>query len=103
MNRPFRIGTRGSALALWQANFIKNLILENYPDLITEINIIKTEGDRDQKSDLTEIGGKGVFVKEIEDALLTNRIDAAVHSMKDMPAVLPGGLAIGGAPERHDP
>lgn len=103
MNRPFRIGTRGSALALWQANFIKGLLLENYPDLITEINIIKTEGDRDQKSDLSEIGGKGVFVKEIEDALLTNKIDAAVHSMKDMPAVLPDGLAIGGVPERHDP
>lgn len=103
MNRPFRIGTRGSALALWQANFIKSLILEKHPDLITEIKIIKTEGDRDQSSDLSVIGGKGVFVKEIEDALLSNNIDAAVHSMKDMPAVLPDGLTIGGVPERHDP
>lgn len=103
MKRPFRIGTRGSALALWQANFIKGLVSESSPGLDSEIHIIKTTGDRNLESPLSEIGGKGVFVKEIEDALLTEKIDIAVHSMKDLPAFLPGGLGVGAVAERYDP
>lgn len=103
MKRSFRIGTRGSLLALWQANFIKDLLLAVRPDLHTEIRIIKTTGDRNLDSPLSEIGGKGVFVKEIEEALLSEEIDIAVHSMKDLPAVLPDGLVIGAVAPRHDP
>jgi len=103
MKRSFRIGTRGSLLALWQANFIKDLLLASAPELSTEIRIIKTTGDRNLDSPLSEIGGKGVFVKEIEEALLTDEADVAVHSMKDLPAVLPDGLMIGAAAPRHDP
>ncbi len=103
MKRAFRIGTRGSMLALWQANFIKDLLLASSPELRPEIHIIKTTGDRNLDSPLAEIGGKGVFVKEIEEALLSGAIDIAVHSMKDLPAILPEGLIIGAVPERHDP
>lgn len=103
MKRSFRIGTRGSLLALWQANFIKDLLLAVRPDLHTEIRIIKTTGDRNLDSPLSEIGGKGIFVKEIEEALLSEEIEIAVHSMKDLPAVLPDGLVIGAVAPRHDP
>ncbi len=103
MRRAFRIGTRGSKLALWQANFISNLISEKYPELRTEIQIIKTTGDAMLSSPLSEIGGKGVFVKEIEDGLLSQKIDIAVHSMKDLPTILPEGLCIGAVAKRHDP
>jgi len=103
MRRAFRIGTRGSKLALWQANFISNLISEKYPELNTEIQIIKTTGDTMLSSPLSEIGGKGVFVKEIEEGLLSQQIDIAVHSMKDVPTVLPEGLCIGAVAKRHDP
>ncbi|MCK5391818.1 MAG: hydroxymethylbilane synthase [Deltaproteobacteria bacterium] len=103
MRRAFRIGTRGSKLALWQANFISSLISEKYPELRTEIQIIKTTGDTMLSSPLSEIGGKGVFVKEIEEALLSQKIDIAVHSMKDVPTVLPEGLCIGAVAKRHDP
>ncbi|MEQ9619672.1 MAG: hydroxymethylbilane synthase [Deltaproteobacteria bacterium] len=103
MKRPFRIGTRGSALALWQANYIKDLLSDSFPALNPEIYIIKTTGDRNLESPLSEIGGKGVFVKEIEESLLSEKIDIAVHSMKDLPAILPEGLAIGAVAERQDP
>lgn len=103
MKRSFRIGTRGSALALWQANHIQDLLYRALPNLSTEIIEIKTTGDRNLESPLSEIGGKGVFVKEIEDALLGDRIDVAVHSMKDLPAFLPAGLVVGAVAERHDP
>lgn len=103
MKRPFRIGTRGSLLALWQANFIKDLLAASAPELYPEIQIINTTGDRNLESPLSEIGGKGVFVKEIEEALLTDEADIAVHSMKDLPAVLPEGLVIGAVAPRHDP
>lgn len=103
MKRPFRIGTRGSLLALWQANYIRDLLAAVRTDLLPEIRIIKTTGDRNLESPLSEIGGKGVFVKEIEEALLSEEIDIAVHSMKDLPAVLPDGLVIGAVAPRHDP
>ncbi len=104
MMKPIlRIGTRGSALAKWQANHVKELILSNSPDLKATVEIIKTTGDKNISSNLAEFGGKGVFVKEIEEALLSNTIDIAVHSMKDMPTQIPDGLCIGGVIERHDP
>ena len=103
MNNSFRIGTRGSKLALWQANHIKQLLLDKFPELKIEIEIIKTTGDTLLSSPLSEIGGKGVFVKEIEEALLSDKIDIAVHSMKDVPSILPQGLEIGAVAARHDP
>ncbi len=95
-----RIGTRGSQLALWQARFIKSEINSLFPDIQIKIDVIKTEGDKLVNSPLSEIGGKGVFVKEIEEALLNNKIDLAVHSLKDMPSVLPGGLIISAVTKR---
>jgi len=95
-----RIGTRGSQLALWQARFIKSEINSLFPDIQIKIEVIKTEGDKLVNSPLSEIGGKGVFVKEIEEALLNNKIDLAVHSLKDMPSVLPEGLIISAVTKR---
>ena len=95
-----RIGTRGSQLALWQARFIKSEINSLFPDIQIKIEVIKTEGDKLVNSPLSEIGGKGVFVKNIEEALLNNKIDLAVHSLKDMPSVLPGGLIISAVSKR---
>ncbi len=103
MKQPFRIGTRGSKLALWQADHVSQLITAENPGLNIEIRIIKTTGDAVLDSPLSEIGGKGVFVKEIEEALLSEEIDIAVHSMKDVPTVLPNGLFIGAVAKRHDP
>ncbi len=103
MKKKIRIGTRGSKLALWQANFIKSEIRHLFPDLDVELNIIKTTGDRITDRPLAMIGGKGLFVKEIETALLNNDIDLAVHSMKDMPGELPEGLVIGAIPKRENP
>jgi hydroxymethylbilane synthase len=96
-----RIGTRGSRLALWQAQTVARLLGSS--DVPTEIVVIKTTGDRIQDAPLSESGGKRLFVKEIEDALLRGEVDVAVHSAKDMPAVLPDGLAIGATLEREDP
>jgi hydroxymethylbilane synthase len=97
-----RLGTRGSQLALYQANTVaRTLAQAGGPSC--EIVIIKTSGDRLQEAPLSEVGGKRLFVKEIEDALLKGEIDLAVHSSKDMPAVLPDGLAIAGVLPREDP
>lgn len=103
MSSSLRIGTRGSGLALWQARHVEKLVSSTYPEINPEIVIIKTTGDKNLESPLSEIGGKGVFVKEIEEALLDGRIDIAVHSLKDVPAVLPGGLVLSAYTERHDP
>jgi hydroxymethylbilane synthase len=97
-----KIGTRGSQLALFQANTVKQL-LEARTGTVAEIVIIKTSGDRLAEATLSEIGGKRLFVKEIEDALLAGTIDLAVHSSKDMPVVLPDGLAVGAVLPREDP
>lgn len=94
------IGTRGSKLALWQANHMADRLRALHRDLTVELLIIKTSGDRIQDRALSEIGGKGLFVKEIEEALLDGRIDLAVHSMKDVPATLPEGLHLSVMPER---
>jgi hydroxymethylbilane synthase len=96
------IGSRGSKLALWQAHWIKNKIQKAHPGLDVEIEIIKTTGDRMTDVSLAKIGGKGVFTKEIEDALLERRIDLAVHSLKDLPTTLPDGLHIAAITERED-
>ena len=98
-----KIGTRGSALALTQASWVKDRIEKKEPDIQVELVVIKTQGDIMQDVSLVKIGGKGVFVKEIEEALLRGDIDLAVHSMKDMPAVLPDGLEVAVTPEREDP
>src|SRR6056297_2171215 len=97
------IATRGSKLALWQAEYIANQINKQYGQGIeTELKIIKTSGDKILDLPLAQFGGKGLFVKEIEEALLTNQADLAVHSMKDLPAELPEGLCLGVFPERDD-
>jgi hydroxymethylbilane synthase len=102
MVSTLKLGTRGSQLALWQANTVKRRI-EETGGPHCEIVIIKTSGDRLQDAPLSEIGGKRLFVKEIEDALLRQEIDLAVHSSKDMPALLPDGLAIAGVLPREEP
>jgi hydroxymethylbilane synthase len=98
--RLFRVGTRGSPLALWQANAVANLLRER--GCTVELTIIKTAGDRLQETPLQPSSGKGVFVKEIEEALLSREIDLAVHSAKDMSAALPDGLSIGAVLPRED-
>jgi hydroxymethylbilane synthase len=95
------IGSRGSALALWQAREVASS-LEKI-GIATEIRIIKTTGDHLQAASLSKLGGKGLFTKEIEDALLAGEIDVAVHSLKDLPTQSPAGLAIAAVPEREDP
>jgi hydroxymethylbilane synthase len=97
-----RLGTRGSQLALYQAHTVARLLAES-GGAACEIVIIRTSGDRLQEAPLSEVGGKRLFVKEIEDALLNGEIDLAVHSSKDMPAVLPDGLTIAGVLPREDP
>ena len=97
-----RLGTRGSQLALWQANEVASR-LADADGPRCRIVIIKTSGDRLADAPLSDVGGKRLFVKEIEEALLRNEIDLAVHSSKDMPAVLPEGLAIAGVLPREDP
>jgi hydroxymethylbilane synthase len=98
--RKIRIGTRGSQLALWQANFVQKSLAELNPHIAFEQIIIKTEGDRDQKSSLTQIGGQGVFTKTLEDALLDDAIDIAVHSLKDLPSKMTDGLMLSAVPAR---
>ncbi|MBI3247415.1 MAG: hydroxymethylbilane synthase [Deltaproteobacteria bacterium] len=97
-----RIGTRGSALALWQAEWVKSRLTHFWPALAVELVIIKTSGDQIQEVSLAKIGGKGLFVKEIEEALLAGTIDLAVHSMKDVPSELSAGLTLSAIPERED-
>jgi hydroxymethylbilane synthase len=99
----FRIGTRGSPLALRQATWVKDQLTERHPHLRVDLVTIKTQGDKIQDVPLAQVGGKGLFVKEIEEALLNHTVDLAVHSMKDMPGDLPAGLKIGAVPEREDP
>ena len=100
---PLRLGSRGSALALWQARHVEALLATRWPGLEVAITVIKTEGDVNLELSPAAAGGKGVFVKEIEDALLDGRIDLAVHSLKDLPTDGPRGLTIAAVPGRHDP
>ena len=98
-----RIGTRRSPLALAQAEWVQGVIREHDPRVTVEIVTIRTSGDRFQHLPIEKIGAKGVFIKEIEEALLEGAIDMAVHSMKDLPTELPEGLAIAAVPQREDP
>ena len=102
-NGKLVIGTRGSALARWQAGEVGRLLREAHPGLMVEEKIIVTTGDRTQTGPIIDAGGKGVWVKEIEEALLAGDIDLAVHSMKDVPAALASGLGIVAVPKRADP
>ncbi len=97
------VGTRGSSLALWQTEYVSNLLLAFHHDLDIEVRTIQTLGDRVRDRALSQVGGKGLFVKEIETALLAGEIDLAVHSLKDMPTEQPDGLILGAIPERADP
>lgn len=97
------MGTRGSALALAQTAWVKARLGEKYPDAKIETILIKTSGDRFLEAPIQAIGGKGIFTKEIEDALLRKEIDVAVHSIKDLPTELPAGLTIAAVPAREDP
>jgi hydroxymethylbilane synthase len=100
---PLRIGTRGSPMALHQAELVRDRLGAAHPGLAIELVPIRTTGDRVQTRQLAEIGGKGLFTKEIEEALLDRRIDLAVHSLKDMETVLPAGLEISAVLARDDP
>jgi hydroxymethylbilane synthase len=98
------IGTRGSMLALWQTNWVKAELEKHHPNLLVEVQIISTKGDRVLDVSLPKLGeqGKGLFTKELEDAMFANEIDLAVHSLKDLPTELPAGLSLGAICERED-
>jgi hydroxymethylbilane synthase len=99
--KTLTIGSRGSHLALWQANYVAGQLSQL--GVATRIEIIKTTGDHLQTASLVQAGGKGLFTKEIEEALLSGSIDLAVHSLKDLPTENPSGLVIAAIPEREDP
>jgi hydroxymethylbilane synthase len=101
--REMRIGTRKSPLALWQANWVRQSLSNAYPRLRVSLVRIRTKGDKLIDVNLANVGGKGLFVKEIEEKLLAGRIDLAIHSMKDLPVQLPKGLHIQSVPRREDP
>jgi hydroxymethylbilane synthase len=101
--KSIRIGTRGSRLALAQTAWVKGKLEEKFPDARIETILIKTSGDRFLEASVQAIGGKGIFTKEIEDALLRHEIDIAVHSMKDLPTDLSAGLIVAAVPHREDP
>ncbi|SHO55526.1 hydroxymethylbilane synthase [Vibrio quintilis] len=102
-NRPVRIATRKSPLALWQAEYVKNALLKEYPELTVELITMTTKGDVILDTPLAKVGGKGLFVKELEVAILEGRADLAVHSMKDVPVDFPSGLGLVTICERDDP
>jgi hydroxymethylbilane synthase len=100
--KKVRIGTRGSQLALYQANVVADFLRKSHPQIAVEVVTIKTTGDKILDSPLSKIGDKGLFTKEIEKALLESEIDCAVHSLKDLPTALPAGLEIIAFSERED-
>lgn len=103
MAKTLIIGTRSSRLALWQAGYIARRLREKHPSLIVEEKRMTTKGDRILDAPLAKIGGKGLFTKELETAMLAGEIDIAVHSLKDMPTEVPEGLVITAITERYDP
>jgi len=100
--RRLRVASRGSPLALWQANHVAGALRATGSELTVEVLVISTEGDRRHDVPLAEMGGKGVFVKEVQAAVLEGRADLAVHSAKDLPAITPNGLVLACVPERAD-
>lgn len=103
MRSTIKIGTRQSALALWQAEYVAKCLREKYPGLRVELIKMTTKGDRILDAPLSKIGGKGLFTKALETAMLERHTDIAVHSLKDMPAIVPEGLAIACITKRFDP
>jgi hydroxymethylbilane synthase len=103
LRKEIRIGTRGSALALWQAEWVKSELEKKHPGMAVTLTKIKTTGDKILDVPLAKVGGKGLFVKEIEEAMLGGDIDIAVHSMKDVPTQFPDGLHLGAITKREDP
>ena len=103
MRKQIRIGSRGSALALWQAEWVKSELEKKYPGTSVTLTKIKTTGDKILDVPLAKVGGKGLFVKEIEEAMLAGEIDIAVHSMKDVPTFFPDGLHLSCITKREDP
>lgn len=103
ISQELRIGTRGSQLALYQANWVREKLVQAHPDLKVTLVTIKTTGDKIQDAPLAKIGGKGLFVKEIEEALIQKRVDLAVHSIKDVPTELPKELHLSAITRREDP
>jgi len=101
--KQLRVGTRASQLALWQANWVKSELEKKYPGMEVTLTKIKTIGDKILDVPLAQVGGKGLFVKEIEEAMLRGEIDIAVHSMKDVPTDFPEGLGLHCITEREDP
>ncbi|TAN63149.1 hydroxymethylbilane synthase [bacterium] len=101
--KKITIGTRASKLALWQANWVKSELEKKYKDIEVSLEKIKTTGDKILDVPLAKVGGKGLFVKEIEEALLDGRVDLAVHSMKDVPTAFPDGLHLRAITKREDP
>ncbi|GJQ61621.1 MAG: porphobilinogen deaminase [Melioribacteraceae bacterium] len=102
MAQKLIIGTRSSDLALWQANFIKSELENEFPGLTVELKLVKTKGDKILDVALSKIGDKGLFTKELEVALLTDEIDIAVHSLKDLQTEIPEGLKLAAITKRHD-
>jgi hydroxymethylbilane synthase len=102
LRKQIRIGTRASALALWQAEWVKSELDKKYPGMTVTLTKIKTTGDKILDVPLAKVGGKGLFVKEIEEAMLENEIDIAVHSMKDVPTFFPDGLHLACITKRED-
>lgn len=102
-NGTVRLGSRKSELALWQCQYIEELLKEVYPALTIEVKPFITQGDKILNTPLTAIGGKGLFTAELEGALLEGAIDAAVHSLKDLPVETPDGLTLGAIPQRANP
>ena len=103
MKKQLKIGTRGSLLATTQSSWVKKQIEQHHPDCAVELVTIITKGDKILDVPLAKVGGKGLFVKELEEALLSGAVDLAVHSMKDVPSELPGPLHLGIIPPREDP
>lgn len=103
MIQQLTIGTRDSALAMWQTNWVREQLQKIYPQLEIQVKPIKTQGDKILDVALAKIGDKGLFTKELEVAMLNGEIDLAVHSMKDLPTQLPKGLMVGAITQRHDP
>ena len=101
-NDTIIIGTRASKLALWQAEYVKRRLEEKYPELSVALKKMTTKGDRILDAPLAKIGGKGLFTKELEDAMLEGEVDIAVHSLKDMPTEVPSGLIISAITKRFD-
>ena len=102
-DKPLRIATRKSPLALWQANFVKDRLQSHHPDLPVELLTLTTQGDKILDTPLAKVGGKGLFVKELERAMLDGDADIAVHSMKDVPVDFPAGLGLAVICPREDP